>query len=133
MDYITIETLRKMKASGFSYPEYEHFLNYGMLYYYHHDEYFIGGYSAGEFSDLDREVAQNGEWLPEATQLLEWLAINDFTVNITIDDSKYFIVQATGIVDSSLFDGAAPDLSNALAATITKICKSKCHPDIPTS
>ena len=45
MDYITIDTLRKMKAVGFTYPEYEHFLNYGMLFYYNDDEYFIGGFS----------------------------------------------------------------------------------------
>lgn len=71
MDYISIDTLRKMKAAGFSYPYYEHFLNYGMLYNYHDNEYFIGGYSDSNFSNLDKEVAQQGEWLPEAAQLLE--------------------------------------------------------------
>ena len=51
MDYITIETLRKMREAGFTYPDYERLLNYGMLYHYNGDEYFIGGFSAGGFCD----------------------------------------------------------------------------------
>jgi len=131
MDYITIDTLRKMKAVGFSYPDYEHFLNYGMLYYYHNDEYFIGGYSNGNFSDQDREVAQQGEWLPEAVQLLEWLTNTDFKVSISIDDEQYFTIQAIDMIDGTLFNGGGLTLANALAKTITKICKSKHRPYIP--
>ena len=39
MDYITIDTLRKLQAVGFTYPEYEHFLNIGMMFFYNDDEY----------------------------------------------------------------------------------------------
>ena len=133
MDYITIDTLRKMKAVGFSYPDYEHFLNFGMLYYYNEDEYFIGGYSAGEFTDKDREVAEHGEWLPEASQLLSWLTDTDFTVNISVDDEMYFAIQATDMVDGTAYNGGGLTLANALAKTITKICKSKHRPYIPKS
>lgn len=131
MDYVTIDTLRKMKAVGFSYPDYEHFLNYGMLYYYHGDEYFIGGYAAGDFSELDKEVAQQGEWLPEAMQLLEWLTNTDFKVNISIDDGQYFSIQAIDMADGMLFNGGGVTFANALAKTITKICKSKRRSYIP--
>ena len=131
MDYITIDTLRKMKAAGFSYPEYEHFLNYGMLYYYHDDEYFIGGFSVGDFSSLDKEVARQGEWLPEATQLLEWLTNTDFKVNITIEDRQYFSIQAIDMIDGTLYNGGGLTLANALAKTITKICKTNRRNFIP--
>lgn len=124
MDYITIDTLRKMKAVGFTYPEYEYFLNCGMLYHYNGDEYYIGGYSAGDFSDLDKEVAQKGEWLPEATQLLEWLTSTGFKISIAIDDGQCFSIQATDMVDGTAYNGSGHTLANALAKTITKICKS---------
>ena len=131
MDYITIDTLREMKAVGFSYPDYEHFLNYGMLYYYHDDEYFIGGYSDGDFSDLDKEVTQQGEWLPEATQLLEWLTNTDFKVSISVDDGQYFSIQAIDMIDGTLFNGGGLTLANALAKTITKICESNRRDYVP--
>ena len=133
MDHITIDTLRKMKAAGFSYPDYEHFLNFGMLYYYNDDAYFIGGYSAGEFSDKDREVAAHGEWLPEASQLLSWLTDTDFRVNISVDDGMYFSIQATDMADGTIYNGGDLTLANALAKTITKICKSKHRPYIPNT
>ena len=131
MDYITIDTLRKMKAVGFTYPEYEHFLNYGMLFYYNDEEYFIGGFSNNTFSDLDKEVAQQGEWLPEAAQLLEWLTNTDFKVTISIDEGQYFSIQAIDITDGTLFNGGGLTLANALAKTITKICKANRQSYVP--
>ena len=131
MDYITIDTLRKMKAVGFTYPEYEHFLNYGMLFYYNDDEYFIGGFSNNTFSDLDKEVAQQGEWLPEAAQLLEWLTNTDFKVTISIDEGQYFSIQAIDITDGTLFNGGGLTLANALAKTITKICTANRRSYVP--
>ena len=131
MDYITIDTLRKMKAVGFTYPEYEHFLNYGMLFYYNDEEYFIGGFSNNTFSDLDKEVAQQGEWLPEAAQLLEWLTNTDFKVTISIDEGQYFSIQAIDITDGTLFNGGELTLANALAKTITKICKANRRSYVP--
>ena len=131
MDYITIDTLRKMKAVGFTYPEYEHFLNYGMLFYYNDEEYFIGGFSNNTFSDLDKEVAQQGEWVPEAAQLLEWLTNTDFKVTISIDEGQYFSIQAIDITDGTLFNGGGLTLANALAKTITKICKANRRSYVP--
>ena len=131
MEYIAIDTLRKMKAVGFTYPDYEHLLNYGMLFYYNNDEYFIGGFSNDNFSDLDKEVAQQGEWLPEAAQLLEWLTNTDFTVTISIDEGQYFSIQAIDTIDGSRFNGGGITLANALAKTITKICKSNRRSYVP--
>ena len=131
MDYITIDTLRKMKAVGFTYPEYEHCLNYGMLFYYNDAEYFIGGFSNNTFSDLDKEVAQQGECLPEAAQLLEWLTNTDFKVTISIDEGRYFSIQAIDTADGTLFKGGGLTLANALAKTITKICKTNRRSYLP--
>lgn len=120
-----------MKAVGFSYPEYEHLLNHGMMFYYNDDEYFIGGFSNGAFSDMDKEVVQQGEWLPEAAQLLEWLTNTDFKFNISIDDGQYFTIKATDMIDGTLYIGGGLTLANALAKTITKICKANKRKYVP--
>lgn len=133
MDYITIETLRKMREAGFSYPDYEHFLNYGMLYHYNGDEYFIGGFSADGFCDRDRAAAEHGEWLPEASQLLSWLTDTDFRVCISAEDGRHYAVQAADLMDGTLYEGGGYTLADALAKVITKICKSDRRPYIPKS
>lgn len=125
MDYITINTLQKLRAVGFSYPEYEHFLNYGMLYYYHDDEYLIGGFSEGDFTERDKEVAQQGEWLPEDTQLLEWLKYTDFKVTVSVDEENYYSIQAIDSINNAVYTGGDYTLANALAKVIIKVCKSK--------
>lgn len=124
MDYITIYTLRKMRVVGFSYPEYEHFLNHGMLFYYQDDEYLIGGFSKDDFTEQDKEVAQQGEWLPEATQLLKWLQKVDFSVAVSMDEVNYYSVQAMDTINGAIYTGGDYTLANALAKVIIKVCKS---------
>ncbi len=131
MDYITIDTLRKLQAVGFTYPEYEHFLNVGMLFFYNDDEYLIGGFCNDNFSEKDIEVAQQGVWLPESSQLLEWLKNTHFNVKITLNEEAYYSVQATDTINQSLYSGSGYPLANALAKVIIKICKSKQRAYIP--
>ena len=131
MDYITLTTLQKLKEAGFSYPEYEHFLNSGMLYHYQGDEYLIGGFAGGQFTRQDVEAARYGIWLPEASQLLSWLTHTGFRVTITNEPEPFYQVQATDTVTGSVYDGKDLTLANALAVTIRKICKSAQRPYIP--
>ena len=130
MDHISIETLGKLRAVGFTYPEYEHFINYGMVYYYNGDEYFIGGYSTGDFSERDKEVAKYGEWLPDSSQLLSWLTDTAFSVTISVED-LFFSVQAIDTVDGTQYIGRDVTPANALAKTIIKICKANRRPYVP--
>lgn len=133
MDYITIYTLRKMRAAGFSYPDYEHFLNQGMLFFYQDDEYWIGGYGKDDFTKQDKIVAEQGEWLPEASQLLAWLKNTAFHVSISLDESNYYAVQATDTINNAVYAGGDYTLANALANVITKICKSRLRAYTPKS
>lgn len=133
MDYITLNTLQKLKDAGFSYLEYEHFLNNGMMFYYQGDEYLIGGYSNEDFSEQDVEVAQNGVWLPEASQLLSWLVHTGFRTIITNDGQGYYEVQATDLINGLIYYGKDLTFANALAVTIKRICKSKQREYIPES
>ena len=125
MDYITIDTMRKLQSVGFSYPEYEHALNNGMLFYYNGDEYFVGGYTMDSFSLIDREVAEKGQWLPDASQLLDWLQNTDFSVIISTDADSYFSIQATDLINGQIYSCGGATCANALAKLIFKICKSK--------
>ena len=131
MDYITLNTLQSLKDVGFSYPEYEHFLNNGMLFYYQGDEYFIGGYSNGNFSKQDMEIARNGVWLPEASQLLAWLVHTGFRVTITNEENGYYNIQAIDLINGSEYKGKDLTFANTLAVVIKKICKSQKREYIP--
>ncbi len=131
MDYITINTLKKLQAVGFSYPDYEHFLNQGMLFYYQDDEYRIGGFSKDDFTEQDKIVAEQGEWLPEASQLLAWLKNTDFRVTISMDETSCYSVQATDIINNAFYNAGDYTLANALAKVIMKICKSHLRRYVP--
>ena len=131
MDYITIDTMKMLKSVGFSYPEYEHALNNGMLYYYNGDEYFIGGFTMNSFSSLDHEVAKHGQWLPYASQLLKWLQNTDFSVIISTDADTYFSVQAKDLINGEIYSCGGATCANALAKLIFKICKSKKRRYVP--
>lgn len=133
MDYITINTLKKMQAAGFSYPDYEHFLNQGMLFYYQNDEYRIGGFSKDDFTEQDKIVAEQGEWLPEASQLLAWLKNTDFRVTISMDETSYYSVHATDTINNTFYIAGDYTLANALAKVIMKICKSHLRRYVPKS
>lgn len=75
MSYITYEMMQDLKKVNFRFPAYEHFLNYGMRYYYQGDEHVIGGKNLSDFSDMDRLAAMDGCLLPTDSQLLQWLAL----------------------------------------------------------
>lgn len=130
MDYITIDTLRKLQEVGFSYPEYEHFLNIGMLFFIDGDEYLIGG-CGDVFTERDEEVAKHGEWLPDATQLLSWLKNTGFVVAFAVDEEGYYSAQAKDMKNETLYIGGDYTLANALAKVIYKICKSKRREYVP--
>lgn len=132
MDNISLNTTLKLKSVGFSYPEYEHFLNIGMCYYYLDSEYLIGGSCSGNFSSMDAEVACNGIWLPNESQLLEWLRKTEFDVTINWNsDDKYFNLCAIDRINGQQYVAGGIDLPNGLAKVIYKICKSHRRAYVP--
>lgn len=129
---ISLQTMQKMKSVGFSYPEYEHFLNFGMCYYYNGSEYWIGGAAECEFTERDRLVARDGIWLPDELQLYEWLQKNKFDISVDWSaDDGYFHLRATDKINGHQYSAGGIDLSNSLAKLIYKICKSQRRDYIP--
>ena len=125
MDHITEPMMRQLISVGFSYPDYEHHLNHGMLYYYQDSYYCIGGWENGHFTDTDILAAQDGLWIPDGFQLLEWLKGNAFTVSIQLDsEEQYFHISASDTHNDHTYTGGGPLLSHALHKAIYKICKS---------
>lgn len=78
-------------------------------------------------------VAEQGEWLPEASQLLAWLKSTDFHVAISMDETSYYAVQATDTINHAIYVGGDYSLANALANVILKICKSHLRAYTPKS
>lgn len=132
MTYITLETKRKLNSVGFSFPDYEKFLNLGMVYSYQRNEYVIGGFTDSKYSHLDEEVVQNGDWLPDSHQLLQWLQQCGFDISIRWDALEcVFSISAT-CSEYGKFEAITADLVNGLGAIIYKICKTtqgKCSPE----
>ena len=131
MSHLTRHTVEEMRAAGFTYPAYEHFVNIGMLYACGEDEYLIGGSCAAAFTQQDVTAAESGLWLPGAEQLLEWLKYTDFTAEISMNEDGYFVVQATDQINGAVYTGGGLRLVDALAKVIGKICKSKKRSYVP--
>lgn len=123
MENITYETMQKLKSVGFSYPDYEHFLNSGMMYDVQGEQYLISGNSVDGFSEQDRLAAQEGCWLPDGEQLLKWLQNNGFAVTIQWDAAeRYFHVMAKDGLSGTEYSRGGPTFADALALLIYKIC-----------
>ena len=124
--------MQELKNVNFRFPAYEHFLNYGMWYYYQGDEYVIGGNSLSVFSAMDRLVARDGCWLPTDSQLLQWLALVKIDVCIRLDagEQRYHI-EAQDRINGTIYNSCGRVLAFALAVLIRKICKSNLRPYVP--
>lgn len=132
MDNITEYMMRQLQSAGFSYPDYEHHLNFGMLYAWKGTTYRIGGWEDGDFTETDRQAAKEGLWLPNGSQLLGWLKGCGFSVSIRLDaDAGYFYVTAADLESGDQYTGGGPVLSHALHKVIYKICKSSRRPYRP--
>lgn len=134
MSYITYQTMQKLLSVGFTFPDYEHFLNLGMVYYHKGNEYFIGGSCGSGYSEQDKYIAHNGCWLPCEDHLLEWLTRVEFDVSIRRDSvTRYFCVQAIDTLTRDEYHAGGVTLANALAKIIYKICKASIREFVPYS
>ena len=124
MDNITEYMMQQLLSVGFSYPDYEHHLNFGMLYAWKGGTFRIGGAEDGEFTDLDKQIAAEGLWLPDSSHLLDWLKGCGFTVSIHLNEDGYYHITAMDPTDGSQYTGGGLLLSHGLHKVIFKICKS---------
>ena len=132
MDYITPYMMKKLQDVGFSYPDFEHHLNYGMVYAYRGSEHFIGANCDSDFSDEDRAAAREGLWLPDSDQLLSWLQSNGFDLSIALDSQQpRYSISAKDLHNSACYTGGGYPLAFALHKVIYKICKSGRRSYIP--
>ena len=126
MSNITAETMKKLISVGFSFPQYEHLANCGMMFFYEDEEYTIGGFSEHSLSKKDFEVAQNGVWLPDENHLMLWLKLVGFSFKITWElSTQYFSVVAVDGVNNHQYLSSGIVLVDTLAKLIYKICKSQ--------
>lgn len=59
-------------------------------------------------------VAERGEWLPEASQLLAWLKSTDFHVATSMDETSYYAVQATDTINHAVYVCIRPKVAFVL-------------------
>ena len=124
MDNITEYMMRQLQSVGFSHPDYERHLNFGMRYAWNGSTYRIGGQEDGDFTESDKRVAAEGLWLPDGSHLLNWLKACGFTVSIQLDADGYYHAIAADSTSGHQYTGGGPLLSHALHKVIYKICKS---------
>lgn len=132
MDNITEYMMRQLQDVGFTYPDYEHHLNFGMVFLWQGEPFHIGGHEDRDFSEADHQAAAEGLWLPDSSQLLDWLKGCGFTLSIQLDNDGYYHITATDPTGGSQYTGGGLLLSHALHKVIYKICKSGQYRPAPT-
>lgn len=132
MSYITYEMMQDLLKVNFRFPAYEHFLNLGMIYYYQGSEYFIGGESSEDFSEKDKIVARDGCWLPEDTQLLEWLKLVGMEYQIEFNSANNMLqIRVKDNVSDASYEAKGGTLAGVLWSVIRKICKANLRSYLP--
>lgn len=132
MGCITYQMMQELRNVGFSFPAYENFINLGMVFYYKDDEYYVGGFCNSEYSETDLTAGQKGCWLPTESELLEWLHLTDFDVNIQLTGSIMCLhVTGRDRTNQMEYGACGGSLAYALHKLIYKICKSNKRPYVP--
>lgn len=130
---IPYEILLKLKKVHFSFPEYEHLLNYGMVYYYQGNEYTIGGTGVSEFTEKDKAAAKDGIWLPSTSALFDWLRLTNFEVSLSYShDRGCYCIRALDRENGAHYQADGAVLAYTLATLIYKICKSNLRNYVPS-
>jgi len=125
MGNLTVEMLNAIKKVGFSFEEYEHLCSPGHVYFYDQTIYTIGGaWDDTPCTDKDKQIAQEGVWLPDEADLMLWLQRKvNYNISINyIDDQQYFYGKAEN-TDGLSFTGSGPTLLCCLYKRIFKICR----------
>ena len=123
MEHITPDMMRQLLSVGFTDPDHEHFLNYGMVFEHNSVCHYTGGRDDADFIPADRKIAWEGMWLPDTDHLLSWLSRNDFSAEISMTSGN-FCVSATDQQTGKSYSGGGTPLAFALYKVIYKICKS---------
>lgn len=132
MNYITKETVEKLKSVGFSYPDYAHMENQGMVFWHEGVEYIVGGYCDRELSEEAKTAVGEGLWLPDEQQLMQWLQYNAFDVTVQWSHAEWYChIRAMDCENQTTYEASGPDLVDALVKLIYKICKSNKRSYLP--
>ena len=123
MEHITPHMMRQLLSVGFTDPDYEHLLNFGMVFEHNAVCRYIGGQDDADFTPADRKIASEGMWLPDTDHLLSWLSRNDFAADIRMSNGN-FSVCAVDQQNGTSYCGGGTPLAFALYKVIYKICKS---------
>lgn len=121
---ISFETADELYALGFSYRHYHDHPQKGMVYYYDGSEWVIGGDSEAPLTEFEKNIVENGVWLPSEIQLIEWLLDNDFIFSIVNTDG-FFDVVCKDTVTQIQYKSKMPTLDYTISAIIRKILKKK--------
>ena len=123
--HVTYDQMVKLKTVGFSFPDFEHDLSGGMVYYYEGNCYVIGGPWRGKFTQQDQLVAKLGHWLPDDSLLWDWLYRNEFDVTYHWSDAdQRFYLFAIDSIDNQQYSAVGEVLVYTLSELVYKICQS---------
>ena len=82
-----------LKKYGFSFEQFEHDCNPGLVYYFDNCEHIIGGKcDESPCTNEDQYIAEKGTWLPNASHLMLWLQWKqncDVSIQYTAEN-RYF-------------------------------------------
>lgn len=123
--HVFYEEMSKLVNAGFSFPDYEHELNGGMVYFFDQNTYIIGGPWQEKFTEHDKLVSKLGCWLPDDSQLWDWLYRNTFDVIYHWSDSDHcFFLSANDCITGQSYSARGEVLVHTLSELVYEICKS---------
>ena len=130
---LTIDMMLNLKKYGFSFEEFEHDCNPGLVYYFDNCEHIIGGKcDESPCTNEDQYIAEKGTWLPNASHLMLWLQWKqncDVSIQYTAEN-RYFYGKVI-ISENVEINGSGPDLLCCLYKCVLKICKYEHSQKVP--
>lgn len=123
--YITYETAIQLYTLGFYSKAKQEYPTRNMM-FCKDDIYFsLGGNASDPLTDGEKQLIRDSVWLPDQSDLQDWLEENDFSYSISINQDCH-LVECVDLITGTKYTSSSPiPVRDALAANIKKILKRK--------
>ena len=123
--HITYDTAMQLYALGFYSKVQQEYPTRNMVFCKNDICFSLGGNISDPLTDEEKQLISGSVWLPDQSDLQDWLEENDFSYSISVNQNRRLVECVDLITGTKYTSSSSIPVRDALAANIRKILKRK--------